>query len=380
MEKAKEEGVWMSSKQVVGILTWREGKRFAEPDYLRRLVLAGRKLGAEVYLFSHQDVYAKERRIRGFVPRTGGGWDSRWFSWPQVVIDRYRRRVPEYMRLRHSNLFAFANSPFSKKWRVTQLLANDERVSQWIPETHVYTRGKVKTMLGRHPLLYVKPGNGTGGRSILKVSVSGKRFAVLGRDKQYVKRSARLDDAAAVENWVARWVREQRIRDGNFLVQQGLDLALMPNRVADVRLLIQKDREGEWSVTGCGVRLGGSGSSTSNLHGGGKAIPFHVFIAKRFGEEKAQKILRECHHMAHQIAMTLEERFGRMMEFGLDIGVDVSGRSWLIEVNPKPGREVFRQMGAMETYDQAIRRPMEYALYLIETGLKKSQDSKKATG
>lgn len=356
----------MPSKKVVGILTWREGKRFAEPDYLRRLVRAGQELGAHVFLFSHQDVFAKERKIRGFTPMAGGGWASGWHPWPQVVIDRYRRRVPEYMKLRHSKLFDFANSPFSKKWRVTQLLADDARVKKWIPETYVYSPEKLKAMLKQHPLVYVKPGNGTGGKSILKVAAHGKRFVLQGRDKRYVRKNASLQHAEEVGRWVRRWVAEQRISNGNFLVQQGLDLELVPNRVADIRLLIQKDGSGQWSVTGCGVRVGEQGSSISNLHGGGRAIPFHVFVAKRFGEEGAQQILRECHTMAHQIALVLEEQFGRMMEFGLDIGVDVRGRVWLIEVNPKPGREIFKQMKAMEVYAESIRRPVQFAMHLIE--------------
>ncbi|MED4583175.1 YheC/YheD family protein [Brevibacillus choshinensis] len=356
----------MTPKKVIGILTWREGKRFAEPDYLSRLVKAGRELGAEVFLFSHQDVFAKDRKIRGFVPKVGGGWESAWHSWPQIVIDRYRRRVPEYMKLRHSNLFDFANSPFSKKWRVTELLANDARVKMWIPETYVYSPEKLKTMLRQYPILYVKPGNGTGGKSILKVSARGKRYELQGRDKRYARKNASLQRAEEVNKWVRKWVTEQRISNGNFLVQQGLNLELLPNRVTDIRLLIQKNEKGQWSVTGCGVRMGESGSSTSNLHGGGRAIPFHRLVTKRFGEERAQQILRECHHMAHQVAFVLEEKFGRMMEFGLDIGVDVDGKSWLIEVNPKPGREIFKQMKAMDLYAESIRRPVQFAMHLIE--------------
>lgn len=356
----------MSPKKIIGILAWREGKRFGEPEYLRRLVHAGHLLGAEIFVFSHQDVFASEKKIRGFVPKESGGWESGWFAWPQIVIDRYRRRVPEYMKLRHGGLFDFANSPFSKKWRVTQLLAKDARVKRWIPETHVYAPATLKTMLVKHPILYVKPGNGTGGKSILKVAERGSKYQLSGRDKNYARKTASLSDPEEVGKWVKRWVNEQRIRDGNFLLQQGLDLELVPDRVTDVRLLIQKDKKGEWRVTGCAVRVGEKGSSTSNLHGGGKALPFHLLVSRRFGEERAQKILQECHHMAHQVAMVLEEHFGRMMEFGLDIGVDVQGKTWLIEVNPKPGREVFQQMGALDLYAEAICRPVQYACYLIE--------------
>ncbi|MGN7469717.1 YheC/YheD family endospore coat-associated protein [Brevibacillus sp. SAFN-007a] len=354
----------MLPKRVIGILTWRQGQRFGEPDYLRKLVLAGQKLGAEIYLFSHQDVYGKEKKIRGFVPKAGGGWTSSWFPWPEVVIDRYRRRVPAYIRLRNSDLFFFANSPFSKKWRVTQLLAKDKRVHRWIPETHVYEKQTLTSMLERYPLVYVKPGNGSGGKSILRVEKAGKEFTLSGRDKQHQVHTARLDGLLAVENWVSRWVAEQRIADGNFLVQQGIDLGLIPEHVADVRVLIQKDGEGEWRVTGSAVRIGESGSSTSNLHGGGQAVPFAPLLVNRFGRRQGQQIMRECHLLAHEVASTLEDYFGRMMEFGLDIGVDGNGRVWLIEVNPKPGREVFRQMGETDTYATAVERPVEFALYL----------------
>ncbi|CAM5784940.1 hypothetical protein BBOR36S_01449 [Brevibacillus borstelensis] len=82
----------MSKKPVIGILTWREGKRFGEPGYLRRLVTAGKRMGAETFLFSHQDVNTAEKKIRGFVPAKGGGWESRLFPWPEVVIDRVPKK------------------------------------------------------------------------------------------------------------------------------------------------------------------------------------------------------------------------------------------------------------------------------------------------
>ncbi|MFS0918356.1 YheC/YheD family protein [Brevibacillus sp. 179-C 1.1 NHS] len=356
----------MLPKRVIGILTWREGERFEEPDYLRKLVQTGQELGAVVYLFSHQDVHVQDKKIKGFLPKPNGRWVSKWFPWPEVVIDRYRRRVREYIRLRNSDLFFFANSPFSKKWRVTKLLASDERVKRWIPETHVYAQGMVRSMLARHALVYVKPGNGTGGRSILRVEKRGKEYCLSGRDKKHAHHTARLDTAVGVEKWVKRWVEEQQIRDGNFLVQQGLELGLLRKHVVDVRLLIQKDECGEWSVTGCGVRIGENGSATSNLHGGGRAIPFEWFLSKRFGVEQAESIKSECYQLAYEVAKTLEDYFGRMMEFGLDIGVDVQGRAWLIEVNPKPGREVFRQMGDMQLYKMAIARPVQFALYLAK--------------
>ncbi|HZG14482.1 MAG TPA: YheC/YheD family protein [Candidatus Bathyarchaeia archaeon] len=361
----------MMSQAVIGILTWRSGTRFSEPAYLRRLVRAGRELGAIVYLFSYQDAHPAKRQIYGFVPGKKGGWVRRWLPWPDMVIDRYRKRVPAYIRFRHRNHFPYANSTFSKKWKITKLLADETATRPWIPETVDYSKPRLLHMLRRHPLLYVKPGNGTGGRSILKVAATAKGYHLQGRDKFQRVRIARFASESATAAYVERWVHEQKIQDGPFMVQQGLQLSLLPNRVADVRLLIQKDERGEWDVTGLGVRVGAANSSTSNLHGGGRAIPFERFMKERFGE-RAEEIRHECCQLAYQTASTLERHFGRMIEFGLDIGIDVDGKVWLIEVNPKPGREIFREMGQLKTYRLAIRRPVQYAIRL-------AQDAKRRT-
>jgi hypothetical protein len=353
-------------KKLIGILTWRDGKRFEEPRYLRRLVQEGRKLGAEVFLFSHQDVFTAKRKIRGFTPAADGGWKGQWFGWPDIVIDRYRKKVKEYLILRHSRLFLFANNPFNNKWNVTQLLMADEQVSRWIPRTVAYSAGNLRNMLSQYPCVYIKPGNGTGGRSIMKVTRRDKGFGLIGRDSKREKKSLHVQTEASLISWFHKWVKEQRIRKGTFMIQQGLNLELLPNRITDVRLLIQKDGEGKWGITGLGVRIGALHSAASNLHADGKAALFAEFMRERFGAEKTEEIFQECCKLAHAAVETLDKRYERMMEYGLDIGVDVDGRVWLIEVNPKPGREIFREMGLSDKYEEAVKKPLQYALSLLE--------------
>ncbi|WP_421617611.1 YheC/YheD family protein [Brevibacillus sp. TJ4] len=354
----------MEKQVVIGVLTWRSGKRFAEPEYLRRLALAGREEGVLVFLFSHQDVFTRERQIRGFVPHGKNDWKVQWFPWPKVVIDRYRRRVPAYMKLRNSDMFFFANSPFGKKWKVTQVLSRDKRVKEWVPQTALFAPGRVRAMLKRHQLVYLKPGNGTGGRSILRIEKADGCYKLSGRDRNLAVRHARLKSTEQVERYVSSWVQKERLKNGNFIVQQGIHLISPAGRVADMRLLIQRDGHGEWSVTGASARIGEEGSATSNLHNGGRAMPVSAFLMQCFSEKRVREILEECAQMAHQVVSVLEERYGRMMEFGLDIGVDQSGKPWLLEVNPKPGRDVFLQMGDIATYEQAVRRPIQFARYL----------------
>lgn len=352
-------------RPVIGVLTWREGKRFAEPAYFRRLIKAGERLGATVFLFAPHDVLAAGKRVRGYVWDRSGKWREKLFAPPDAVFDRYRytpgQAFKDYVAFRRTSSFVYVNNRLANKWRVHEVLLRDARMHRWLPETLLYTPGNLTKMLKRHSLLYVKPLNGTGGRGILRIEKTGTGYRLLGRDKQRAKVSTQLATASSVQRWVARWAKGDK-----FLLQQGLHLQLVPKRAVDMRLLIQKDGSGEWTITGHAIRVGGERSATSNLHGGGKAIPVPVFLAPRFGAEKTEQIVQDCEQLARQTAHTLESHYGRMVEFGLDIGIDVDGRAWLIEVNPKPAREVFREMGMREQYRQAIARPLEYALYLAK--------------
>lgn len=353
------------TKPIIGILTWRKEKRFQEPVYFRRLIQAGNQLGATVFLFSHQDAKPASRQIRGFVPKATGGWESRIFPWPDVVIDRCRKREPGYLPFRRQKHFVYVNSTYTNKWNATQLFLQDESLKRWMPDTCAYSPENLQAMISKYRLLYVKPGNGTGGRSILKVSRTSQGYAILGRNRSLIKKSEQFATLSSLVRFVNHWVRQEQIRDGNFMIQEGVNLELIPGRVADTRLLIQKNAKGVWEVTGMGVRVGGTNSSTSNLHGGGKAVPFEQFMTERFGREQTKLIQQECHELAHAVVRSIEKRFGSMMEFGLDIGIDVNGRVWLIEVNPKPGREIFREMGQLKLYQESIRKPLEYALSLV---------------
>ncbi|MGO0062219.1 YheC/YheD family endospore coat-associated protein [Brevibacillus fluminis] len=356
------------TRPTIGILTWRgEGSRFAEPGYFRRLIQEGSHLGANVFLFSHKDVSLAQRKIRGYVPGANGGWVSKIFPWPDVVIDRCRKGSPEYRELRKKkNLFLYANHTYTNKATATKIFLKEKSLLKWMPDTVDYSPANLRDMLGKYKLLYIKPGNGTGGRSILQLRRAKDGYHLLGRDLSLVRRKAHLKSEAALVTWLNRWVKNQQIRNGNFMVQQGLQLNLVPGRVADTRLLIQKDETGTWSVTGLGVRVGPKDSSTSNLHGGGKAVPFQTFFRERFGEQKTGAILAECHELAHAVVDVIEQHFGSMMEFGLDIGVDVNGRVWLIEVNPKPGRDIFKEMGQTALFRQSIQRPLQYAMHLLD--------------
>ncbi|WP_058301637.1 YheC/YheD family endospore coat-associated protein [Gorillibacterium timonense] len=352
------------SKPIIGIMVHRKGLSFSEPKYFRDLSRAGERLGADVFLFSPADINLKARQIRGFTAKDDGSWSHRMYPWPQIVIDRYRRPGNDYMKIRTSSLFRYANNRFTNKWRITRMFMQESKLARWMPETIEYSGAGLNQMLKKHSLLYIKPGNGTGGSSIVRLKRTKAGYAILGRSRTLTKINRHFASFAELKGWLDQWTVKQSIRNGAFMIQQGVDLSLVEGRVTDARLLIQKTETGVWDITGMGMRIGAVGSSTSNLHGGGKAASFESVVEKRFGSEKAAEIRKECHELARTIVQVIESHFDPMMEFGIDIGIDVQGRVWLIEVNPKPGRELFKSIGDSSLYRKTVERPIQYAMYL----------------
>ena len=56
------------------------------------------------------------------------------------------------------------------------------------------------------------------------------------------------------------------------------------------------------------------------------------------------KINRTIDNIVLQLPPFIESRHGRLVELGIDIGVDKNGEVWIIEINSKPGRASFRRL------------------------------------
>ncbi|GIP37685.1 hypothetical protein J31TS4_09650 [Paenibacillus sp. J31TS4] len=360
----------MKNQPVVGILTYRNGNRFNEPRLFRDFVKEGQDLGITVFLFAHNDVMPKKKLIRGFVPVKGGGFEPKLFPWPDVVIDRCRKWSPGFTEMRRKPYFPYTSHKFTRKWKAMELFASEPSLKKWIPKTKTYSPEAFRSLIGEFPIVYVKPGNGTGGSGVVRVSRESEGYRIAARTRSMKTVTVhRFSTQGDVIRWLDRWVNSQSIRGCHFMAQQGLDLALIPDRVSDVRLLIQKTGQGKWDVTGLALRAGGKNSPTSNqiFNNGGKVYNFDSFMTERFGRSKAAEIREECEALGHEIVRVIESKFGSMLEFGLDLGVDVNGDVWLIEVNPKPAHDTFLKSGDDDIYRKSIRRPLQYAVHLARS-------------
>lgn len=362
------------TQPALGILTLylNDAGALEERDYYRRMTEEGRRLGLRVFVFTPEDVHVKQNRIKAQiydpVTRT---WQRKWTDFPDLIFDRCRiqrsHRFEQLLKFRaRYRGETFLNRPLRNKWAIHTILAKDNRFSSYLPATRYYESVQdVKEMLKTHSLLYLKPINGTGGRGILRIEKE-RDGTVLIQGRNHSRRiiQPKRIDAERLGDFLAGW----KVKDTKYIVQQGLQLKLKNGRVHDYRLLVQKDGSGQWQVTGCAGRVGAAGSITANLHGGGRAVKMDTLLRSWIKDElKIAKIKENVDRFGVEVAQYLELCYDALCELAVDIAIDRKGRIWMIEVNPKPAREVFIRAGESDVYRSAIVRPLEYALWKYRT-------------
>jgi len=326
-------------------------------------------MGLRVGIFTPRDVDDSRRAIKALqYDAESRKWTRRWMPFPGIIYDRCRYHgTATYQMLRafrnKHKRFRYLAKPLANKWTLHGVLAEHERIAGHLPDTQQYSGfPALNKLLQKHATVYLKPKNGTGGRGIVRVDrLSGGEFILRGRSASRTILPKRKASAESLAPTLRSFGVSER-----YIMQQGIPSLLTGDRVCDFRLLIQKNGSGAWEVTGCAGRIGPSRSITSNLHGGGNAIAMHALLRKRFDNRTASGIKQTMYSLSETVAAHLETHFGQLCELGIDLAVAPDGQVWLLEVNPKPSREVFRRIGETGTYRTAIQRPLEYANWLLE--------------
>ncbi|MFB5677829.1 YheC/YheD family protein [Paenibacillus terreus] len=361
------------SKPMLGVLvsTARGSVPIGEPGFCRRLIRMGRRLGIHVAAFNAGGIHPESGRINGFVHRDGA-WHTCSFPLPDIIYNRccnYREGRTARSRLRRmaSGLgrpCTFLSGSLPGKWRVYVTLRHDSRLSGYLPLTVQFSKDRLRDLLSRHQSVFLKPQSGMQGKRTLclqKQYNSGEApFSLRGRDRSnrpFFLAYSSFDEAY---DWIAAFIRGRP-----YIIQPFLDLHSSTGRPFDVRALVQKDGKGQWTLTGTAVREGEPGSLTSNLHGGGTAREAAGYLQDQFGTQKASSVLKKINQLSMDIPPVLESRYGRLGELGIDFGIDRSGRLWILEVNSKPGRAVFTEIGDQAGAVAAVTRPLLYARHLM---------------
>lgn len=358
----------MSTSAILGIMVCHvRDHLFNEKNYYRFLQKLGNKYNLLVYVFYPNNLDWARKQVKGFNYNTSlKKWELKWFPMPDYVYDRcfytskqaYAKYKPYVTKIRQAEKIKFLGIGLKGKWEVHQILSGEKNLSQHLLPTAKFSTETFRQWIENFPIV-IKPLGGSHGIGVVKISKENEQYKIIGRNFANKSISAAFHQQGSLLKWVEKFIQRK-----NYLIQQYADLTTSSNQPYDIRILIQKNQQGEWEITGMAARLGHSSSITSNLHGGGGAKPVEVLLEKEFGELKTAELISQLKKLAKNVPPVIEAAHGRLFEIGLDIGIDRKGNLWIIEANSKPGRQVFTLLKDTDKRRKALSQPIFYTLYL----------------
>jgi glutathione synthase/RimK-type ligase-like ATP-grasp enzyme len=337
---------------------------------LKRLVQVGQERKSICFLFGIDDVDMRAGTIRGFVLQ-GDKWHKRVMPMPDVIYDqlvsRKIERDPAFKEKRKalSSRYGdrFFNDGFFDKWQVYEWLYEDQRMKAHLPHTQRHTSiSSAISFINLHPVTFLKPLHGSLGLGISRF-VKGKDGSIVYETKNTTTSVTHGKSSNAVS---ALKTFRTRLKSRPYIWQEGLSLATYHGRPVDIRILMQRDHSGEWKRTKMFARVAKSGDFTSNLTGGGDAMPVDQALTECLPKaEQRARAKSQIRRVSLDTVHALEQGSGRTFgELGIDLGLDTTGKVWIIEVNSKPRKTPTTERGRQDLVDLSFERPIRYAIYL----------------
>ncbi|WP_342417286.1 YheC/YheD family protein [Paenibacillus sp. FSL R10-2782] len=356
-------------KPVVAVLTVHDEGQFFKGNQrnFRDIFETGTKMGYQVYIVTVRDLKLASETVKGYIfNKDSETWEVRDFPQPQVIYNRIPNRTYELKasvrtkldEISHASGIELYNPGFFNKWELFKWLRTSETTRKLVPATkRLSNLSSLGKMLSVYPYLYLKPENGKAGKGIMILKYRPNHLMAYRLTIQHDKKSVTYRSVSLSRLW--RRIRREA-GASPYIIQQGIELATYQKKPFDLRLLVQKNARGFWSVTGVGARLAGKGSITTHVPRGGSIEDPFKLLSALFGPENSTEMLNKIKSTAVQIARQIER--GSSLSHGemsMDLGVDTNGILWFFEANAKP-----MKFDEPEIRQKSLRRIFQYSSYL----------------
>jgi hypothetical protein len=337
------------------------------------LIHTGKALGVKVCVVTARDIKLGKPKIKSFIYNTETkNWTEKMTRLPLVIYNRIPSRMDELQPdvqqtiqacMKHAKIHLF-NPSFFNKWTLFEWLSIAKETKKYIPETRKLIHlNELEAMLQRYGLVYLKPVRGKAGKGIMKIEVIHSelpyRLHIQYKQKSRISAHRSLIDLGSKI--------KQRIGLEEYIIQQGIQLTKFNNRAFDLRVLVQKNEKGIWSLTGIGARIAGNFSITTHVPRGGSIDEPRKLLNITFGNTIGRRILQRVKLAAFAIAKQIEIAAKHTIgEMSLDLGIDTSGQIWFFEANSRP-----MKFDEPEIRKKSLERIIQYSDYLTHSRKKK---------
>ncbi|MDQ0899541.1 glutathione synthase/RimK-type ligase-like ATP-grasp enzyme [Paenibacillus sp. V4I7] len=313
-------------------------------------------LNLKLYAFTPADIRWKEQRIIGLSLKKGI-WKQSSFPFPHVVYNRcFNKKLVTIERLEKAigRNKCFNNINFFNKWDLHNLL-KESNLKPYVPDTFLYNEEvNISELLEKYKLIYIKPSYGSMGKSVYRVKLMDNGDIHISLHCLAPRYICRKNES----------IQEKLdgLRLKKFMVQQGIHMSQLDHQYFDIRVLVQKDILGEWTVSTITCRVAYEQYFNTSMC---ETIYDIVDILPRLvSPEKINEILRSLHEISIMAAKEAETHIGSLGELSVDFVLDEQRKLWIIELNGKPQKNIYEKL---KCYERKIySRPLEYAYFLSQ--------------
>lgn len=322
------------------------------------------------YYFSINSIDWKNKKIKGlaFIPRLAK-WTEAWFPMPDVIYDRGasfteddKTKVKEVReRFRSNPQVKFINNlDYIGKWKTYKHLSKYNEIAGYLPLTVRYRSfDDLFKMLEQYGYIFLKSYYGSGGKQVLSIERASGRFKLVFFTTEL--QELILSDVEELRKYIAGFTEGKK-----FIVQRGIRLLKYQGHYFDMRVLIIKDKKGQWRSMSNFARIAKDNFTITNYSAGGDCNYYENIypdLSSPLGRSSIPN--RDAvTGTAIKIATIIEREFGSFGELGMDIAIDEHGKIWFLEANTKPDKDLVEGLDDGDDLNPQYTAIFEYAWFL----------------
>ncbi|WP_342552648.1 YheC/YheD family protein [Paenibacillus sp. FSL R7-0652] len=249
-----------------------------------------------------------------------------------------------------------------RKDHVHDMLRQDPILRNHLPRAVKAAPESLAYMMEHYKDLVIKPCSGSIGHGIMRLFQQDGHWKLTCETK------------AARKGWATfRLNRGQlpsaalrRIFRHAYLIEERIPLIRYEGRPVDLRVSVQRGRDGLWSVTGMFAKAAPSHTFVTNIAQGGKVMTLAEALGMKEPNAELFRLESRIAMTGLRIAQTLASSLPHLADLGLDLGITRNGEIFFIECNGRDQRYGFRKAGMKEHWQMSYSKPMAYGRLLLD--------------
>lgn len=340
-----------------------------ENNYFLEIAKQSLPYNMELYLFSPQGISPMNEIVDGFYfNKKNLEWEKEAFDIPAFIYDRTyyqsdlqsRQGKAVVQWLKNQKSIRFLGYGLPNKWTLYEKLSNSP-LSSYLPKTYLVSdQNQLLNLVLKHKDIIIKPVDGAQGFAVYHLILENKEIRVRTTKKQSV-----IEQTFAFESFL-KWIN-RLLNKHSFIAQKRIQNVTVQDEPFDIRVLLNKDSNGEWREFQRAIRKGESNGILTNVSRGASYFS-HDDWKKNHPTYNWTYIEQELEEILEALPLLLEETFSPLFEIGVDIIIADDSSLWILDINSKPGHKIIQALGS-EKLTSLYQAPLDYCEYLSSLSL-----------